>query len=178
MTTAAQCPIHPLCTQPCDQCLGTIVIGRATPPADDVGALKRLAYDLIRYKVCAIGTTQDRSGEWVKYDDAKVNIGIAIVAVERERARARADEATRSRDAYKAKTDELAQLWIDTKGRAEQAESKVERLRADAERYRWLRIHHKFCNDSLREIWFDECVSEDGAEFDAAIDAARAVTKI
>ena len=28
-------------------------------------------------------------------------------------------------------------------------------LRKDAERYRWLREHFRFANDSMRELWFD-----------------------
>lgn len=28
-------------------------------------------------------------------------------------------------------------------------------LRKDAERYRWLREHFRFTNDSMRELWFD-----------------------
>ena len=30
-----------------------------------------------------------------------------------------------------------------------------ERQRKDAERYRWLREHFRFANDSMRELWFD-----------------------
>ena len=29
-------------------------------------------------------------------------------------------------------------------------------LRKDAERYRWLREHFRFANDSMRELWFDQ----------------------
>lgn len=28
-------------------------------------------------------------------------------------------------------------------------------MRKDAERYRWLREHFRFANDSMRELWFD-----------------------
>ena len=28
-------------------------------------------------------------------------------------------------------------------------------LKRDAERYRWLREHFRFANDSMRELWFD-----------------------
>lgn len=47
----------------------------------------------------------------------------------------------------------------------------------DAERYRWLRVHFEFANDSMREIWFDSHIKhyspqQDGVaeELDKAID--------
>lgn len=48
----------------------------------------------------------------------------------------------------------------------------------DAERYRWLREHFTFGNDSMQEIWFDAHVSveeQEPAELDAAIDKAMKV---
>ena len=33
--------------------------------------------------------------------------------------------------------------------------AEVDALRKDAERYRWLREHFRFANDSMRELWFD-----------------------
>ncbi len=54
---------------------------------------------------------------------------------------------------------------------------RIAELERDAARYRWLRSHHKFCNDSLREIWFDAHLSlspRNEREFDDAIDAESA----
>jgi hypothetical protein len=45
----------------------------------------------------------------------------------------------------------------------------------DAERYRWLREHFRFANDSLRELWFDAHTmvnQEDAKDLDQAIDDA------
>lgn len=51
------------------------------------------------------------------------------------------------------------------------------RDREDAERYRWLREHFRFANDSLRELWFDQTLEPNDSsaqtDLDAAIDAAR-----
>lgn len=50
-----------------------------------------------------------------------------------------------------------------------------EDVRRDAERYRWLRIHFKFANDSTREIWFDgDTLVDEPGELDDSIDAAMA----
>ena len=44
----------------------------------------------------------------------------------------------------------------------------------DAVRYRWLREHFRFGNDSMREIWFDAMLApDDGGDLDATIDACR-----
>lgn len=53
----------------------------------------------------------------------------------------------------------------------------IDRLRKDAERYRWLREHFRFTNDdSLNEILFDETLVPDDAgvpaDLDQEIDAA------
>jgi len=63
---------------------------------------------------------------------------------------------------------------------AAQKEAENAALRKDAERYRWLRTHFRFANDSVREIWFDPNIDLAGAygahepdELDAAIDQAR-----
>ena len=49
-------------------------------------------------------------------------------------------------------------------------------LRKDAERYRWLREHFRFANDSMRELWFDQALELDDAgvpvDLDQQIDAA------
>ena len=49
-------------------------------------------------------------------------------------------------------------------------------LRKDAERYRWLREHFRFANDSMRELWFDPALEPDDAglpvDLDQGIDAA------
>ena len=54
--------------------------------------------------------------------------------------------------------------------------AELERLRKDAERYRWLREHFRFANDSLRELWFDPSLEPDDSgvpyDLDTAIDAA------
>ena len=59
----------------------------------------------------------------------------------------------------------------------------IEELKAareDAVRYRWLRMHYRFANDSTQEIWFDRSIHPDAlrgagepAELDKAIDDAR-----
>ena len=49
-------------------------------------------------------------------------------------------------------------------------------LRKDAERYRWLRKHFRFTNESMRELWFDSALEPDDAglpvDLDQGIDAA------
>ena len=49
-------------------------------------------------------------------------------------------------------------------------------LKRDAERYRWLREHFRFANDSMRELWFDQALEPDDAgvpvDLDQQIDAA------
>jgi hypothetical protein len=53
--------------------------------------------------------------------------------------------------------------------------AQLEGFRKDAERYRWLRLHSIFANDSLQEIWFDAGVTTQPntpTELDAAIDSA------
>lgn len=43
----------------------------------------------------------------------------------------------------------------------------------DATRYRWLRTHFKFANDSTREIWFDgDTLVDEPSELDESIDVA------
>lgn len=47
-------------------------------------------------------------------------------------------------------------------------------LRSDAERYRWLRKHFRFANDSMRELWFDASLQPENelapVELDRSID--------
>lgn len=46
----------------------------------------------------------------------------------------------------------------------------------DAERYRWLREHFRFANDSMRELWFDPALEPNDSsvpvDLDAEIDRA------
>lgn len=46
----------------------------------------------------------------------------------------------------------------------------------DADRYRWLREHFRFANDSMHEIWFDDTLEPDDSgvptDLDTAIDSA------
>ena len=46
----------------------------------------------------------------------------------------------------------------------------------DAERYRWLREHLRFANDSMRELWFDPALEPNDSsvpvDLDAEIDRA------
>ena len=46
----------------------------------------------------------------------------------------------------------------------------------DAERYRWLREHFRFANDSMHEIWFDDTLEPDDygvpTDLDQTIDSA------
>ena len=46
----------------------------------------------------------------------------------------------------------------------------------DAERYRWLREHFRFANDSMHEIWFDDTLEPDDSgvptDLDQTIDSA------
>lgn len=50
----------------------------------------------------------------------------------------------------------------------------------NAERYEWLRLHFRFAEDSMREIWFDASINhsalkgQSAEELDRAIDQARA----
>ena len=43
----------------------------------------------------------------------------------------------------------------DGKRMQDELEEYLRELRKDAERYRWLREHFRFANDSMRELWFD-----------------------
>lgn len=68
---------------------------------------------------------------------------------------------------------------LNTRRELELAERRAEAAEADAGRYRWLRGHFRFANDSMREIWFDPNIDLAGAygahdpdELDATIDAA------
>ena len=36
-----------------------------------------------------------------------------------------------------------------------EAATAITKQQQDAERYRWLREHFRFANDSMRELWFD-----------------------
>ena len=66
-------------------------------------------------------------------------------------------------------------LMLDVYMTAAQREA-YNRLRRDAERYRWLREHFRFANDSMRELWFDPALEPDDAglpvDLDQGIDAA------
>jgi hypothetical protein len=83
--------------------------------------------------------------------------------------------------AYMAKNEspKCADDLIYLASRIEKSLSAVaSRDREDAERYRWLRGHSIFCNDSMHEIWFDKSNDRGDVEgFDAAIDAARRENK-
>ena len=50
------------------------------------------------------------------------------------------------------------------------------RNQRDAERYRWLREHFRFANDSMRELWFDPALEPNDSsvpvDLDAEIDRA------
>ena len=64
-----------------------------------------------------------------------------------------------------------ARTWLE----AAVSVSKVPEIdfQRDAERYRWLRGHFRFANDSLREIWFDQTLDPvDPVELDEEIDRA------
>jgi hypothetical protein len=75
---------------------------KRAPDSDEVASsMRKIVYETIRYKVCAIGTTQDRSGEWIRYDDYKVNVGVAIDLLLRERDAA--DMIAEEREAWKAR---------------------------------------------------------------------------
>lgn len=54
----------------------------------------------------------------------------------------------------------------------------LDAARRDAERYRWLRLHFRFANDNLRELWFDKLLAPNDsgvtADLDQEIDAAMA----
>lgn len=58
----------------------------------------------------------------------------------------------------------------------DELEDYLRELRKDAERYRWLREHFRFANDSMRELWFDPALEPDDAglpvDLDQGIDAA------
>lgn len=61
--------------------------------------------------------------------------------------------------------------------RAEQrAEARLAALERDAARYRWLREHFRFANDSMRELWFDPALEPNDSsvpvDLDAEIDRA------
>lgn len=56
------------------------------------------------------------------------------------------------------------------------AADEIEALRKDAGRYRWLREHFRFANDSMRELWFDPVLEPNDSgvpvDLDAEIDRA------
>jgi hypothetical protein len=67
---------------------------------------------------------------------------------------------------------QLEQMMRDV-DRAEKAEAEVERLRADAERYRWLRQYIRNA-DETKFIFDPSAAHCDEDQFDAFIDNARA----
>lgn len=56
------------------------------------------------------------------------------------RLRARVRELEADRDSWAQQADDRVKDWDDMRQRAERAESERDALRADAERYRWLRV--------------------------------------
>ena len=54
--------------------------------------------------------------------------------------------------------------------------AELEQAKKDAERYRWLREHFRFANDSMRELWFDPALEPNDSsvpvDLDAEIDRA------
>ena len=54
--------------------------------------------------------------------------------------------------------------------------AEIEGALRDAERYRWLREHFRFANDSMHEIWFDDTLEPDDSvvptDLDQTIDSA------
>lgn len=57
--------------------------------------------------------------------------------------------------------DQALSAHADMVAELEASRAEFERLRkveADAMRYRWLREHCRFANDSDRELWFDACI--------------------
>lgn len=79
------------------------------------------------------------------------------------------DEAN---EAYEERLEDLRQAR-----RAEEAKRDK-----DAERYRWLREHFRFANDSMRELWFDPVLEPNDSgvpddldqEIDRAMSSANA----
>lgn len=61
-----------------------------------------------------------------------------------------------------------------------EAACEIERLRKDAERYRWLRKHFRFANDNLRELWFDPAIdpNDGGVPEDLDQEIDRAVSMV
>lgn len=64
----------------------------------------------------------------------------------------------------------------DGKRMQDELEEYLRELRKDAERYRWLREHFRFANDSMRELWFDPVLEPNDSgvpvDLDAEIDRA------
>ena len=64
----------------------------------------------------------------------------------------------------------------------DELEEYLRELRKDAERYRWLREHFRFANDSMRELWFDPVLEPNDSgvpddldqEIDLAMNGANA----
>lgn len=54
--------------------------------------------------------------------------------------------------------------------------SRIAALKKDAARYRWLRQHFRFANDSMHEVWFDALLEPNDSgvptDLDQTIDAA------
>jgi hypothetical protein len=76
--------------------------------------------------------------------------------------------------ALKNEIAELRALNEEQAAELERRQAKIMQLRDDAERYRWLREHCRFANDSVQELWFDRSISDgEQSQLDAAIDAQR-----
>ena len=61
---------------------------------------------------------------------------------------------------------------------AEIEAGEIAALRKDAKRYRWLREHFRFANDSMRELWFDPVLepNDSGVQDDLDQEIDRAMT--
>lgn len=75
-------------------------------------------------------------------------------------------------DAYERAAKVCDELY-DSGGTAYKIAARNQR---DAERYRWLREHFRFANDSMRELWFDPALEPNDSsvpvDLDAEIDRA------
>ena len=94
----------------------------------------------------------------------------------------RIDDSLGSRDLrlWREAADEIEhqQLCIrDLNGILNEKRAEIERLRADAERYRWLEEHCTSENDNGDKCLVFWCDFENYNDVDAAIDAARAALK-
>ena len=177
-TSAAPCPLHPWIAQPCNICTTTFSVAPAQGEPHDYDALRADALG----RICEHGQLARSCDHCDNAREiAELHATVERQALEIAELRAMLQTANQANGrlaelAYKYK-------WQvqDTCTRAERAEAERDALRADAERYRWLRGDTQKDFSSRWSRWRIEHWASPGPtwcdirgdDLDAAIDAAR-----